>query len=1158
MKPKLKSGLVAAVPVALFMGLGMALARLLGLSGWGYRIFWMGFAALGAVVGAAAFWFMRRLRSGKDVPVQPPQEEELEVRLGEIKKRLAAAKRPGLDNLPVVVLLGPPGSAKSTTVLGSEISAEQLAGDSPRGGEFPPTGSINAWYADGTVLVESGTKLNEDPGLWAKLVKRILPRKLLAAILAGKTQAPRAAVVCLSCQDLAGSGGDTDNLLAWARALRAQLLELSQRLGVRLPVYVLFTKTDTIQPFEDYFWNLTDEESRRVLGATLSLTPDVGASGYADSQTRILSRAFQDLYRSLALKRLRYLDQSTGTERTARAYEFPREFRKLTGVATQFLVELCKPSQLQVSPFLRGFYFTGRKEVLVESSGPEPPPRPEPTTAMGGATTVFDPRTLAAEAAAPVAESPSGSGRKRKWFFLSRVLRDVVFRDDIAIGMMRGGKRVSLGRRLVLGAAAFFVLFILTPFLFSAFVQNRRMQSRAEEGLMGLRDVPTTEPAGMAISDALLRMEELRDDADTLSIYREEGPPLRFGGWLGLYVGPRLYPLVVDEYAARFSPALLSPALDSVTADLRRLPDFPTPESDYQDTYDLLKTYLITTRNPDRRDPDLVARVLHNRWPLSGGMVDDSLAALQFEFFGQHLVASDRFDNPPADEAVIVHTREFLSRMGAVQPFYVSLINKANQIHRSFSFQDPAFGSASPALATRMDVPGAFTLEGREYVKSQLAQPDSLLQAEEWVLGPVSFPDPRAVAQGIDSLYEAEYGQRWAALLDQTFVPAFQDAGDAARKLGDLAGDNSPLTQLLGVVSNTVFEGGEVRREAFQPLNAFLPRDSTGRMGLSGSAIAYFDALDQLKSAMEELDQAQGTETMAQAEAIGMREIPEAEGAVRILRREMGADPEGREVANQLVELLAQPIDRASALVRGVEPAELNRRGTEFCAEFNRRVGSKYPFRGSSTEEPDMEDLAAAFQRGNSLVWNLGTALDPYIERSGPVYRQRTGSPVRINPAFLEFYSEARRFSEAIFGEGAQTPEVEFSVRPSLPESSAGVESISLQADGRQTLCTQLDCRTLVLRWDGNSSSAVELTARIAGENVRVAGPYSGSWAIFRLFAGATGWRSPGEAHTIRWEVDGPSQRTVAAVVDLGRLPPVFSSTLLRDMQCVPRIAGGR
>ncbi|MCJ7626915.1 MAG: hypothetical protein MUO50_00880 [Longimicrobiales bacterium] len=1157
MKPKLKTGLIAAVPVALFMGLGMALASTLGLQGWPYRLFWMGFAALGAIVGGAVFWFMLRLRSGRSEPVQAPQVEELDVRLEEIKKRLAAARRPGLEKLPVVVILGPPGSAKSSSVLGSDISAEQLAGDQARGGELPPTGSVNAWYSDGTVLVEAGGSLTQDPSLWTKLVRRILPRRLLAAILAGRSQAPRAAVVCFSCQDLAGGGAGGENVMAWARALRTQLLEMSQKLGVRIPVYVLFTKADTIPSFEDYFWNLTDEETGRVLGATLPLLPAGGAASYGDTQTSVLAEAFQGLFRSLALKRLKYLDQGGGGERAAMAYEFPREFRKLSGLAAQFMVELCKPSQLQVSPFLRGFYFSGRRELVVEGMGGVPEPKAADSVPLGGATAVFDARTLAMAATPRVLESAGHPTRRQKWFFLSRVFREVVFVDDVALGMMRGGKRVSYGRRLLFGGVSFFLLFILTPFLFSAFIQNRALQSRAEDALVGLRGVSPTAGSPAEVSEALVRLEDLRDDADVLGNYALTGPPLRFGGWLGLFVGPRLYPVVLDEYAGRFSPLLLSPALDSVVFDLRALPNIPDRESDYLETYDLLRAYLITTRNPERSDPVLLSAVLGSHWGLSNGMVDDSLAQLQFEFFGKHLVSNDRFTNPPADEGVIVRTRDFLSRMGAVQPFYVSLINKANQLHGGFGIDSRAFGSTSPALLTRTEVPGAFSLNGREYVKEQLGRPDSLLQAEEWVLGQVTLPDPALVAMGIDSLYDLEYRNQWRNLLNQAYVPAFQGPGDAARKLADLAGDNSPLTQLFSVASNTVFVGGEAEAEGFLPLDAFLPRDSAGRLGLSGSAIAYFDALDRLKSAMEEMDRAQGSETMARAGEINLREVPEAEGAVRLIRREMGTEPAGREVANSMVALLSQPVENAAALVRGVEPSEINRQGSEFCTEFNRRVGSKYPFQGSATAEPDMDDLAAAFQRSVSLVWNLGVALDPYIERSGPVYRQRAGSSVQINPAFLEFYGQIRRFSESIFGEGAQTPGVEFSVRPSLSESSEGVGSISLQVDGRQTICTEVDCRTLVMRWDGNASSEVELTALVDGQNVRIAGPFRGPWAVFRLFAGASGWRSPGEPHTIRWQVGG-TQRTVVAVVDLGRLPPVFSTTLMRDIQCVPRIAGGR
>ena len=46
-------------------------------------------------------------------------------------------------------------------------------------------------------------------------------------------------------------------------------------------------------------------------------------------------------------------------------YEFPREFRKLRLPLVRFLVELCKPSQLNVGPFLRGFYFSGVRPVIV-------------------------------------------------------------------------------------------------------------------------------------------------------------------------------------------------------------------------------------------------------------------------------------------------------------------------------------------------------------------------------------------------------------------------------------------------------------------------------------------------------------------------------------------------------------------------------------------------------------------------------------------------------------------------------------------------------------------------------------------------------------------------------------------------------------------------
>src|ERR1035438_7648722 len=52
------------------------------------------------------------------------------------------------------------------------------------------------------------------------------------------------------------------------------------------------------------------------------------------------------------------------------AYEFPREFRKIRAAVVQFLVDICQPSQLTVGPFLRGFYFTGVRPIVINEVAP--------------------------------------------------------------------------------------------------------------------------------------------------------------------------------------------------------------------------------------------------------------------------------------------------------------------------------------------------------------------------------------------------------------------------------------------------------------------------------------------------------------------------------------------------------------------------------------------------------------------------------------------------------------------------------------------------------------------------------------------------------------------------------------------------------------------
>src|SRR5262249_29905932 len=159
---------------------------------------------------------------------------------------------------------------------------------------------LNVWYAHGTIVVEAGGKLFDDADRWTQFVKHLHPSRLAAAIGRGK-QAPRIAILCVGCDDFLRSGAAAQ-LAANARQIRARLGEIAQQLGIRLPVYVVFTRADRLQFFQEFVRSFTTQESQQVLGATLSISGDNTAS-WAERESQRLNEAFNRIVHSLALRR---------------------------------------------------------------------------------------------------------------------------------------------------------------------------------------------------------------------------------------------------------------------------------------------------------------------------------------------------------------------------------------------------------------------------------------------------------------------------------------------------------------------------------------------------------------------------------------------------------------------------------------------------------------------------------------------------------------------------------------------------------------------------------------------------------------------------------------------------------------------------------------
>ncbi|MGH7573674.1 MAG: type VI secretion protein IcmF/TssM N-terminal domain-containing protein, partial [Longimicrobiales bacterium] len=242
----------AAGVLAVFAIAAWLLPGLLGVTGtlaWILRAGLLVFGLLAAIL--ALLYLGARARRQRATEIDGG--EDIDQVIAAAEARLEASDQTTesrLGRLPVGLVLGPTGSTKSSILRHSGLDPELLAGEVERGDAVVPTDPINVWYAHGTVLVEAGGRLLEDEARWRRLVRRLLPSRLAAALGRGR-QAPRFAILCIACDEFL-KPGSTQSLAVTARQLRTRVGEVSQQLGVKLPVYVLLTRADRVPFFTDY------------------------------------------------------------------------------------------------------------------------------------------------------------------------------------------------------------------------------------------------------------------------------------------------------------------------------------------------------------------------------------------------------------------------------------------------------------------------------------------------------------------------------------------------------------------------------------------------------------------------------------------------------------------------------------------------------------------------------------------------------------------------------------------------------------------------------------------------------------------------------------------------------------------------------------------
>jgi type VI secretion system protein ImpL len=1128
------------VPMATLLGfvlLAVLLDWLLPLVGLDRALLWVGLLVLG--LGTAVLLWLH-FRAGTAGRGDTAALGDVDVPLADARRRLAAAgvARGRLSRLPLVLLLGSGGSTKTSSVVQSGLDPELIAGDAGSGAEVTPTATLNVWYAQGSVILEAGGKVLEDDRRWHRLLERIRPSRLAAAMGFGR-QAPRAAVVCVSCEELLAPTG-ADAVMAMAMRLRGRLAEASRSLGVRLPVYVLFTKADRVSHFEEYVRGLTREEAQQLVGSSLPI--EVTDGSYGETQPQRLRSAFRGIFRSLAEWRLHLLSREGREIDRTSAYEFPREILKISSLAEPFLVELFRPSQLGVNPILRGFYFTGVRPVTTTAAPERPGPAPQRIAL--GATSVFSLQSI--QQAVTPERVPTGSTRIPDWVFLRRFYRDIVLRDTVAAALTGSGRRVDFFRRSMIGAAAL-LLVVLAGAMTVSFANNRAIAKESLAALQGLEPLRAGIGEPPSIED-LARLDAARAVLARLGEYERERRPLRVR-W-GLYSGGRIHPELRQAYFARFAPLVWSGAREDILTSLARVPDGPEETEAYGAAYEALKAHLVTTSHPEESTADFLTPLVMRHWQLAAVLDPEreDLVRRQIDFFGDELPHGNPYADRP-NESIVLPVRAYLQRFTGTEPLYRALLTDAAQQAEPVQFHRAHPGSES-VVRNSYTVPAAFTRDGWERVQAAFDDLDRLLAREDWVVGEravVAAPDRTRLAEELRTRYVADYAAAWRDYLRAGEVVAFGGAADASRKLALLSGNESPLLQMLGLASRHTAVDTVVIGRAFQPIHLVVPPGEVGQV-VSEANAGYLSALSMLQSAMEQVAQASGparNDALAQASS----NADQVNQQVRQLAQAFSVQGEAREVGLAVQRLLQAPIGGAESLARSLPAAQTNAQGAAFCAQVGQLAG-RFPFNPTGAADASLDDVISVLQRGNSVLWSFyDDVLQTLLVPQGSRYAARVGADTQPTAAFVAFFNSAAEISAGLFPRENAGPQVVFAFRP---ETSDLIPEIRVTVDGQSQDFTRTVAAARTYTWDMERARTARITTVRGGSEVNLVVAPDGPWALFRLMHAAEWERTGNARYRLTWRIP-VEPGTLSAELTFANPQPVLMPGFLQ-LNCVSQI----
>lgn len=1054
----------------------------------------------------------------------PEEDDVLAEEIGELRGKFKQAMaelrkskngRRHLRDLPWYVMIGPPGAGKTTAIVNSGLQfplADKM-GKAAIGG-VGGTRNCDWWFTNEAVLIDTAGRYttqesdaDADNAAWLGFLGLLKKYR--------KRQPINGAIIAISLSDL--SLQDEITQKSHAQAVRRRLSELREKLGVRFPVYVLFTKADLIAGFQEYFDALGKEEREQVWGFTLPLPKGKKEAAPIAG----FDEEFAALLGQLNAQLLEKMQGESDHQRRALVAGFPGQVASMRRVARDFLTEVFQDNRYDQRQMLRGVYFTsGTQEGT-----------PIDRLMLGMAQTFGIGRQAIG--------TGQGSGRS---YFLTRLFEGVMFPEaGLVSADDKVERRYRWTRRAAIAATVIFAsvtgaLWVNSYLKNAALIEQAAGQAAAYQAAAA--ELPPSPVGDTDLVPVAAALNLLRDmPGNPVLSDPEPERAMTYGLYQGEVIGTEAAQTYRAALNQRLLPRLLVRLEEQISANMNN-PDV---------LYEALKIYLMLgLQGP--MNPDLVKEWMQLDWESVAypGTVRAQLRADLMD----HLTAmlSQPMTEIALNGPLVEQAQNILSEMPLAQRVYNGIINSntATSLPK-WRLTDIGGPSVKRVLVRSSGKPlnegveGIFTYDGFHNVfLPEAVSVSERVQREVWVLGDRGGEQIQseaallALSRDVLDLYYNDYITRYDQVLGDVDIVPLESLSHAVEVTNVLSGPTSPITNILTAVSQETSLAEDRSQlnteslgEGVSQVAAIETRSSLSIQGqillealVSSASTASGEppkppgayVQDRFQWLHDLVDRAEGQPSRLDDLMVSLQLVYQELNKMSFSGVTSGESGQALLQFQQTASRIDGPVQRwamqistgSSGITSEGTRASINARWQASVLPFcEKALDNRYPFNRRARADVAMVDFAKLFAPGGLIDSFFDENLLKYVDtRSRPwTWKRVNDVDLGISQAVLEQMQYAAEIRDAFFA-GGDTPVVQFQITPKALDSKA--KEVLLEIDGTQVSYNHRmgQPTPVAVTWPGTVGLA-RITLLPDKRNIENVLSRDGPWAWFRLLDAA-------------------------------------------------------